>query len=160
VADCDLCNKPVEPGEPRFGGVGDGGKKGSPLGYERHWACHVERFGRPPSTSITAELGAIGSAFGRTAAKKPPRRPVLRPLVTKGPDNRSPNAAREWRHLGRVISEMGRRRIEIECPFCFEQFWAFVWSLSGGGKRCPNCRAMHTSHGTAHPLEGNEDLAA
>lgn len=53
---------------------------------------------------------------------------------------------------------MGRRRIEIECPFCWATFWAYVWSLAGGGKKCPNCGAMHTSYGSAHPLEGNETL--
>ncbi len=89
-----------------------------------------------------------------------PRRPVLRPLAKSGPYNRSPNAAREWRSTGRVISEMGRRRIEIECPFCFATFWAFVWSLSGGGKKCTNCGAIHASFGQAYPIEGNEDLGA
>jgi hypothetical protein len=82
------------------------------------------------------------------------------PKVRKGPDNRSPNAQRQWEGTGRAVSEFGRRRIEVECPFCFEQFWAFVWSLAGGGKRCPNCRAMFGSTGLASPIEGNEDLAS
>lgn len=41
------------------------------------------------------------------------------------------------------VSEAGRTRIEIECPFCREQFWAYVWSLAGSGKRCPKCKALH-----------------
>lgn len=49
----------------------------------------------------------------------------------------------------RVISEFGRSRSEIECPFCGELFWAHWWSISGGGKKCPECGAKHNSYGTA-----------
>lgn len=44
-------------------------------------------------------------------------------------------------------SRMGRSTITIRCPFCATQFEAFVWSLAGGGKRCPTCRAFHGSYG-------------
>jgi hypothetical protein len=77
--------------------------------------------------------------------------------VTKGELNRSDNAARRFELYG-FISEMGRRRARCDCPFCGTTFWVFVWSLSGGGKRCPNCRSMFTSYGLAFPLVGNEDL--
>lgn len=50
-----------------------------------------------------------------------------------------------------VIREMGRSRSLIECPFCLEQFWAYWWSISGGGKKCPKCGAMHVSVGSAYP---------
>lgn len=43
----------------------------------------------------------------------------------------------------REFSEMGRSRILIECPFCGETFWAYVWSLAGCGKKCPRCGAKH-----------------
>lgn len=71
--------------------------------------------------------------------------------------NRSPNAQREFRVLDRR-SAMGRTRVQIECPFCSTRFWAYVWSISGGGKRCENkaCGAMHTSFGVAYPVEGRE----
>lgn len=152
---CDLCREPVLDGQPRFGGKGTGDKSGSPLGFDRHYSCHTARYGRAPSTSISEDLAALRGALG---VREQPRRAVLAPKVRKGPDNRSANAARRWTPIGSPVSEMGRRRIEIECPFCFVRFWAFVWSLSGGGKRCPNCRAMHTSIGEAYPIEGNESL--
>jgi hypothetical protein len=152
---CDLCNQPVLEGEPRFGGMGDGGKSGAPFGFSRHYRCHTDRFGKPASTSVWEDLRSIQTANGTLRV---PRRTILKPRVLKGPDSQSENATREWRQLGPAISEMGRRRIEIECPFCFATFWAYVWSLYGGGKRCPNCRAFHTGKGLAQPLEGNEDL--
>ena len=148
---CDLCDKVIEPLQGRLGGNGDGGRSGSRPGRSRHWNCHVARYGKPGT-----DLGALRE---RVRTPTTPRRRILKPRVLKGPDNRSENARREWRSFS-VISEMGKRRIEVECPFCFATFWAYVWSLSGGGKRCPNCRAMHTSHGSAYPLEGNEDLGA
>ena len=71
--------------------------------------------------------------------------------------NQSPNAQREFDVLRRR-SEMGRSRVLIRCPFCRSEFWAFVWSISGGGKKCENkdCGAMHTSYGIAYPVEGRE----
>lgn len=147
--DCDLCERPVEPGQPRFGGMGDGGQSGAPIGKDRHYSCHVERYGRQTSTLPREEAP-------RSPAR--PRQAVKTPRATKGPLNRSPNAARDWRATGRVVSQMGRRRIEIECPFCLATFWAFVWSLAGGGKKCPTCGALHVSFGSAHPIEGNEAL--
>lgn len=71
--------------------------------------------------------------------------------------NRSENASREFRVLARR-SQMGKTRVQIECPFCGHQFWAYVWSISGGGKRCENkaCGAKHTSWGVAYPVAGRE----
>lgn len=54
------------------------------------------------------------------------------------------DSQRPYKVLSR-ISEMGRTRVLIECPFCIGRFWAYVWSLSGSGKRCPHCRAWHGS---------------
>lgn len=72
--------------------------------------------------------------------------------------NRSDNAAREFKVL-RHRSEMGKSRVEIECPFCRTRFWAFIWSISGGGKRCENkeCGAKHASFGVAYPVVGREE---
>jgi hypothetical protein len=53
--------------------------------------------------------------------------------------------------VGHVISEMGRSRIEVTCPFCDALFYAYIWSISGGGKKCPGCGAMHTRRRVAYP---------
>ena len=38
--------------------------------------------------------------------------------------------------------EMGRIRLEIECPFCGDRCVGYVWSLAGSGKLC-DCGAKH-----------------
>ena len=37
----------------------------------------------------------------------------------------------------------------IECPFCETRFRAYWWSISGGGKKCPTCGALHNGSGGA-----------
>lgn len=78
-------------------------------------------------------------------------------MVKKVEYNYSENAAREFTVRQRR-SEMGKSRVLIECPFCSTQFWAYIWSISGGGKKCENksCGAMHASFGMAYPVSGNE----
>jgi hypothetical protein len=59
---------------------------------------------------------------------------------------------REFRVVGKGgFSGLGRRWIMIRCPFCSWESKAFVWSLSGSGKRCENraCRALFGSMGIA-----------
>lgn len=41
----------------------------------------------------------------------------------------------------RRISEFGRSRMLIRCPFCHAESWAYIWSIAGHGKRCEGCRA-------------------
>lgn len=55
----------------------------------------------------------------------------------------------EQLHYERSVTypAMGRSFCYITCPFCHEQCKAYIWSLNGGGKRCPKCRAMHTAYG-------------
>lgn len=72
--------------------------------------------------------------------------------------NRSENAMREHgRHSYR--SRMGRSTYTIDCPFCGTPTEAYVWSIAGGGKLCPNkkCGAKHTSFGVTYPQIGRED---
>lgn len=40
-------------------------------------------------------------------------------------------------------SEHGKSRCDIKCPFCNWVVTAYVWSLSGSGKKCPSCNAKH-----------------
>jgi len=44
----------------------------------------------------------------------------------------------------------GKTHFDIKCPFCGEVVTAYLWSLSGGGKKCP-CGAMHSAHGLTFP---------
>lgn len=37
--------------------------------------------------------------------------------------------------------ENGLSFYNIPCPFCNSQIKAYAWSLSGVGKKCPNCKA-------------------
>ena len=47
--------------------------------------------------------------------------------------------------------ENGRSYYRITCPFCNFQITAYAWSLSGVGKKCPNCKAkVNTNFGTPY----------
>ena len=46
--------------------------------------------------------------------------------------------------------EHGKSTIKIICPFCGHNFFAYIWSISGIGKRCPDCGAMFGSGGVAY----------
>ena len=72
--------------------------------------------------------------------------------------NRSANVERRWECLRRRCDGSGRTKILIRCPFCLSEFWAYVWSLCGGGKKCENlaCGALHGSTGGAVPVVGRE----
>lgn len=43
----------------------------------------------------------------------------------------------------REVSEFGRTRILVRCPFCRVEEWAYIWSMAGKGKKCPGCGAKH-----------------
>jgi hypothetical protein len=49
------------------------------------------------------------------------------------------------------VTEVGRSRIVIRCPFCKACVVAYTWSLAGSGKRC-GCGAMHYRTGTRAPV--------
>jgi hypothetical protein len=53
--------------------------------------------------------------------------------------------------VDRHVSEHGRSRARIICPFCGERSWAYIWSMSHG-KRCENedCLAIFLSQGLAY----------
>lgn len=48
------------------------------------------------------------------------------------------------------VSEFGRSTAFVTCPFCGRRTEVYIWSFTGGGKRCPNpeCRA-HLCYGVA-----------
>ena len=41
-----------------------------------------------------------------------------------------------------ISSVMGRSKGEMECPCCGHIFEFYIWSMSGGGKRCDNCNIV------------------
>lgn len=50
-------------------------------------------------------------------------------------------------------SVFGRSYCYIKCPYCAQETKAFIWSLSGGGKKC-ECGALHTRGGiTFKPIK-------
>ena len=53
-------------------------------------------------------------------------------------------------------STMGRSRVYISCPFCHSTVKAYLWSLSGSGKRC-DCGALFGARGIAYRLSGESD---
>lgn len=55
-----------------------------------------------------------------------------------------------WRHQergsGYYSQASGRSYTYLQCPFCnTANIKAFIWSLSGGGKKCPECKAVLSS---------------
>lgn len=60
---------------------------------------------------------------------------------------RSMKETRKYRVL-RGISEMGKSRIYLECPYCQTKVWGYLWSMAGSGKKCPGCGAIHTMFGS------------
>lgn len=41
-----------------------------------------------------------------------------------------------------ISSEMGRSKGLTECPCCGNEIEFYIWSMSGGGKRCDNCNIV------------------
>jgi hypothetical protein len=150
---CDICRQPAIDGQGFYGMPGDGGRSGALPGNCRHWKCHIEKYGKPEEISLTAAM--IDAHTQRQLRSLAPV--IKQPLVTKGSHNRSANAAREFKVIARYPAH-GRTSVTIECPFCLSRFTAFVWSISGRGKKCSNCGALHTSFGIAYPISGNEDM--
>lgn len=44
--------------------------------------------------------------------------------------------------------------MRCQCPWCDMEFNVFIWSLNGGGKRCPGCQAMIVRNGKAYHFKG------
>lgn len=59
------------------------------------------------------------------------------------------SAERREHERSGVNSAAGRSYYYITCPFCNASVKTYVWSIAGGGKRCP-CGALHTSLGATY----------
>lgn len=58
---------------------------------------------------------------------------------------------REYRVTRTGMERPSSRIVYIECPFCKDEVKCYVWSISGGGKRC-GCGALLSSTGEAHKM--------
>lgn len=50
---------------------------------------------------------------------------------------------KKYKIVGDLPIANGQSQVSIECPFCEKIFNAYVWSMAGRGKKCPNCSAIH-----------------
>ncbi|MGH7240983.1 MAG: hypothetical protein ACREGB_01665 [Candidatus Saccharimonadales bacterium] len=55
---------------------------------------------------------------------------------------------RQYVVLRESANPNGRSYRVISCPFCESSVVAYIWSLSGGGKRC-HCKVMFDAYGWA-----------
>lgn len=71
-------------------------------------------------------------------------------MATKLKKISAQEAERKTLFVSPGVSEFGRSTVFVTCPFCGRRTEAYVWSLAGSGKRCPNpdCRA-HLFYGVA-----------
>lgn len=77
---------------------------------------------------------------------------------TKWEDINKPNCEKKKYTSSNTYSEHGKSYFYVRCPFCSEQTRAYIWSISGGGKRCNNlnCGALFGSDGDSYKLKGSE----
>lgn len=47
-------------------------------------------------------------------------------------------------------TEHATSTVIIECPWCDCETEAYIFSISGGGKKCDNCPAVHNYFGTSY----------
>lgn len=55
----------------------------------------------------------------------------------------------QWTCDGDHPQANGRTYTYITCPFCRASVRAYIWSLTGGGKRC-TCGALHGGRGQSY----------
>jgi hypothetical protein len=49
-------------------------------------------------------------------------------------------------------AEFGRANGLLDCPFCGTTCRVYIWSLAGGGKKCPGCGAVHGGRWTTKKI--------
>lgn len=48
-----------------------------------------------------------------------------------------------WREYNWQFVGSNQKRAKVVCPFCQTEVIAYTWSMSGSGKKCPKCGAIH-----------------
>jgi len=51
---------------------------------------------------------------------------------------------REIKTIYKTSNEFGRAKGVLQCPFCNSMVEFYIWSISGGGKKC-YCGVLHTT---------------
>ena len=77
-------------------------------------------------------------------------------------DTRGDNVTTRQYQTHRVgLEHTSSNTIYFNCPFCEDEIKAYVWSLCGGGKRCPGCGALFGGHGNGYQftdlIKNNEE---
>lgn len=75
----------------------------------------------------------------------------MKHIKTRFIDIRRPDCEMREHTRSSTRSRFGRSYCLIACPFCQSEVVAYIWSLAGGGKRCP-CGAIHSSQGSTYKL--------
>lgn len=48
----------------------------------------------------------------------------------------------EVKHVHKTSNQFGRAMGRLVCPCCDADVDFYIWSMAGGGKRCPNCAVL------------------
>ena len=76
----------------------------------------------------------------------------MKPKPTRFTDIRRDDCERrDYEVHRRELEAPSSRVVYFDCPWCAVEVKAFVWSLTGGGKRC-ECGALFGGRGVGHKL--------
>jgi hypothetical protein len=69
--------------------------------------------------------------------------------------------SRTFSYRTRRSTPTGQIPVEFECPWCGVTVHTWLWSLAGGGKRCPGCKSFNNGYGQSwkHVPESPERVA-
>lgn len=67
--------------------------------------------------------------------------------------------SREYHVTRRTVERPSSVVWYFDCPWCEAEIKAYLWSLSGGGKRC-QCGAIFGARGQGYKLRGNSGNCA
>lgn len=68
-------------------------------------------------------------------------------IIKKNPQGDAFEVLNGVSDCNRHCEQWGRSTRERTCSVCGASFTYFIWSMSGGGKRCPECKVLHYPSG-------------
>lgn len=121
------------------------------MSIKHHQACNAgypeKSSGEPPRYTIYSTVGKdVLATCGDCGAFERYRRTAFSDIHGGACESRLYT-------YSNVRARVGRTSLDIRCPFCEQRVTAFLWSLSGGGKRC-DCGAIFSARNTAYKLKG------